>query len=222
MGKHLQRDLDGIKKELLTSGLMVEKSLNNAIESLIDRHPELAKEVISGDRLIDQKENQIEEECLKVLALHQPVANDLRLIIAVLKVNNDLERMGDLAANIAERSIYLASHEPLQAVLNFHHMADRVQAMVSKSLDALIRMDIKLAQLVLTLDDEIDDLNREMYTALQDIMRQSPEFIDRAVQTLSVSRYLERIADLSTNIAEDVVFMVDGELIRHQGVNRGW
>ena len=94
--------------------------------------------------------------------------------------------------------------------------------MVSKSLDALIRMDIKLAQLVLTLDDEIDDLNREMYTALQDIMRQSPEFIDRAVQTLSVSRYLERIADLSTNIAEDVVFMVDGELIRHQGVNRGW
>ena len=94
--------------------------------------------------------------------------------------------------------------------------------MVSKSLDALIRMDIKLAQLVLTLDDEIDDLNREMYTALQDIMRQSPEFIDRAVQTLSVSRYLERIADLSTNIAEDVVFMVDGELIRHQGANRGW
>ena len=125
---------------------MVEKALNNAIESLIDRHPELAKEVISGDRLIDQKENQIEEECLKVLALHQPVANDLRLIIAVLKVNNDLERMGDLAANIAERSIYLASHEPLQGVLNFHHMADRVQAMVSKSLDALIRMDIKLAQ----------------------------------------------------------------------------
>ena len=101
-------------------------------------------------------------------------------------------------------------------------MADRVQAMVNKSLDALIRMDIKLAQLVLTLDDEIDDLNREMYTALQDIMRQSPEFIDRAVQTLSVSRYLERIADLSTNIAEDVVFMVDGELIRHQGANRGW
>ena len=94
--------------------------------------------------------------------------------------------------------------------------------MVNKSLDALIRMDIKLAQLVLTLDDEIDDLNREMYTALQDIMRQSPEFIDRAVQTLSVSRYLERIADLSTNIAEDVVFMVDGELIRHQGANRGW
>jgi phosphate transport system protein len=216
MGKHLQRDLDRIKKELLTTGLMVEKALNDSIESLVDRHPEMAKAVILGDRLIDQKENQIEEECLKVLALHHPVANDLRFVIAVLKVNNDLERMGDLATNIAERSIYLASHEPLRAVLNFHLMADRVQAMVSKSLDALIRMDTNIAQTVLTQDDEIDDLNREMYTTLQDIMRESPEFIDRAVQTLSVSRYLERIADLSTNIAEDVVFMVDGELIRHQ------
>jgi phosphate transport system protein len=216
MGKHLQRDLDRIKKELLTTGLMVEKALNNSIQSLIERNSELAREVILGDRLIDQKENQIEEECLKVLALHHPVANDLRFVVAVLKVNNDLERMGDLAANIAERSIYLASHEPLQAVLNFHHMADGVKTMVSKSLDALIKMDTKLAQIVLTLDDGIDDLNREMYSNLQDIMRQSPEFIDRAVQTLSVSRYLERIADLSTNIAEDVVFMVDGELIRHQ------
>ena len=216
MGKHLQRDLDRIKKELLTTGLMVEKALNDSIQSLVDRNPELARDVILGDRSIDQKENQIEEECLKVLALHHPVANDLRFVVAVLKVNNDLERMGDLAANIAERSIYLASHEPLQAVLNFHHMADGVQAMVSKSLDALIKMDTKLAQIVLTLDDGIDDLNREMYSNLQDIMRQSPEFIDRAVQTLSVSRYLERIADLSTNIAEDVVFMVDGELIRHQ------
>jgi phosphate transport system protein len=216
MGKHLQRDLDRIKKELLTTGLMVEKALNDSIESLVDRHPELAKAVILGDDSIDQKENQIEEECLKVLALHHPVANDLRFVIAVLKVNNDLERVGDLAVNIAERSIYLASHEPLQAVLNFHVMVDRVQAMVSKSLDALIRMDTKLAHIVLTLDDEIDDLNREMYTTLQDIMRQSPDFIERAVQTLSVSRYLERIADLSTNIAEDVVFMVDGDLIRHQ------
>ena len=115
----------------------------------------------SASYSIDQKENQIEEECLKVLALHHPVANDLRFVIAVLKFNNDLERMGDLAANIAECSIYLASHEPLLAVLNFHRMADGVQTMVSKSLDALIRMDTKLAQIVLTLDDEIDDLNRE-------------------------------------------------------------
>ena len=215
MGKHLQRDLDHIKKELLAIGVMVEIALNNAIESLVKRYPKLAEEVKNGDSQIDQKENQIEEECLKVLALHHPVATDLRFIISVLKVNNDLERMGDLAANIAERSIYLATHEPLRTVLNFNRMVDGVREMVRKSLDALIRTDTNLARLVLTMDDEIDDLNREMYTKLQNIMREDPESVDRAVHTLSVSRYLERIADLSTNIAEDVVFMVEGESIRH-------
>ena len=149
------------------------------------------------------------------MALHHPVATDLRFIISVLKVNNDLERMGDLAANIAERSIYLATHEPLRTVLNFNRMVDGVREMVRKSLDALIRTDTNLARLVLTMDDEIDALNREMYTKLQNIMREDPESVDRAVHTLSVSRYLERIADLSTNIAEDVVFMVEGESIRH-------
>ncbi|MBT3367138.1 MAG: phosphate signaling complex protein PhoU [Nitrospina sp.] len=215
MGKHLQRDLDHIKKELLAIGVMVEIALNNAIESLVKRYPKLAEEVKNGDSQIDQKENQIEEECLKVLALHHPVATDLRFIISVLKVNNDLERMGDLAANIAERSIYLATHEPLRTVLNFNRMVDGVREMVRKSLDALIRTDTNLARLVLTMDDEIDALNREMYTKLQNIMREDPESVDRAVHTLSVSRYLERIADLSTNIAEDVVFMVEGESIRH-------
>ena len=215
MGKPLQRDLDHIKKELLAIGVMVEIALNNAIESLVKRYPKLAEEVKNGDSQIDQKENQIEEECLKVLALHHPVATDLRFIISVLKVNNDLERMGDLAANIAERSIYLATHEPLRTVLNFNRMVDGVREMVRKSLDALIRTDTNLARLVLTMDDEIDALNREMYTKLQNIMREDPESVDRAVHTLSVSRYLERIADLSTNIAEDVVFMVEGESIRH-------
>ena len=218
MAKHLQRDLGDLKKELLASGSLVEEALNHAIEALVNRRINLAEVVIDGDYQINQKENQIEEECLKILALHQPVAADLRFIISVLKVNNDLERIGDLAVNIAERAIYLSSHDPLQAALNFPSMADSARKMVRKSLDALIGMDAKLARVVLTMDDEIDDLNREMYTTLQDLMRQNPESIDRAVQTLSVSRYLERIADLSTNIAEDVVFMVEGELIRHQTI----
>lgn len=218
MAKHLQRDLGDLKKELLASGSLVEEALNHAIEALVNRSINLAEVVIEGDYQINQKENQIEEECLKILALHQPVAADLRFIISVLKVNNDLERIGDLAVNIAERAIYLSSHDPLKAALNFPRMADGARKMVRKSLDALIGMDAKLARVVLTMDDEIDDLNREMYTTLQDLMRQSPEFIDRAVHTLSVSRYLERIADLATNIAEDVVFMVEGELIRHQAV----
>ena len=218
MAKHLQRDLGDLKKELLASGSLVEEALNHAIEALVNRSINLAEVVIEGDYQINQKENQIEEECLKILALHQPVAADLRFIISVLKVNNDLERIGDLAVNIAERAVYLSAHEPLKATLNFPRMADGARKMVRKSLDALIGMDAKLARVVLTMDDEIDDLNREMYTTLQDLMRQSPEFIDRAVHTLSVSRYLERIADLATNIAEDVVFMVEGELIRHQAV----
>lgn len=216
MGKHLQRDLEHIKKEFLTIGLMVEKAFNNSVDSLNNRNPRLAEEVINGDDQINQKENQIEEDCLKVLALHHPVANDLRFIISVLKVNNDLERMGDLAANIAERAIYLANHDPLQTVFNFDQMADGVRTMVRKSLDALIRMDTKLARAVLSMDDEIDDLNREMYITLQNLMRQNSDFIERSVNTLSVSRYIERIADLSTNIEQDVVFMVEGESIRHQ------
>jgi phosphate transport system protein len=212
--------LGHLKKELLISGSLVEEAVNNSIEALVNRRLKLAEEVIDGDYQINQKENEIEEECLKVLALHQPVATDLRFIISVLKVNNDLERIGDLAVNIAERALYLSTHEPLEAVLNFPRMADGARAMVRKSLDALIGMDTELARNVLTMDDEIDDLNREMYGTLQNVMRQDPESVDRAVHTLSVSRYLERIADLSTNIAEDVVFMVDGELIRHQAANR--
>ena len=194
----------------------MEKALRDSIHALVNRHSKLAEMVIEGDGAIDQKENQIEEECLKLLALHQPVATDLRFIVSVLKVNNDLERIGDLAANIAERAIYLSDHEPLAIALQFNRMVDGVQAMVRKSLDALVKADVNLAKSVLTMDDEIDSLNREMYVVLQDEMRRTPGSIERAVQTLSVSRYLERIADLSTNIAEDVVFMVEGELIRHK------
>jgi phosphate transport system protein len=216
MGKHLQKDLEHLKKEILAIGSIVEKALSDSIQALVNRHSKLAEMVIEGDGAIDQKENQIEEECLKLLALHQPVATDLRFIVSVLKVNNDLERIGDLAANIAERAIYLSDHEPLAIALQFGRMVGGVQAMVRKSLDALVKVDANLARSVLAMDDEIDSLNRGMYVVLQDEMRRTPDSIDRAVQTLSVSRYLERIADLSTNIAEDVVFMVEGELIRHQ------
>ena len=160
MAKHLQRDLGELKKELLASGSLVEEAVNHSIEALVNRRINLAEVVIEGDCQINQKENQIEEECLKILALHQPVAADLRFIISVLKVNNDLERIGDLAVNIAERAVYLSAHEPLKATLNFPRMADGARKMVRKSLDALIGMDANLARIVLTMYDEIDDLNR--------------------------------------------------------------
>ena len=214
--KHLQRDLEQLKKDILTYGAMVEESINGAITALLTRRSDLAQEIIQGDDKLDQREVAIEEFCLKVLALHQPVAVDLRFIIAVMKVNNDLERMGDLAVNIAERARYLSTHDPLQGPLDFSAMTRSVQAMVRESLDALIHLDTALARQVLTEDEEVDDMNRGMYDVLQKIMAEDPSTIKRAVHTLSASRHLERIADLATNIAEDVVFMVDGDIVRHQ------
>jgi phosphate transport system protein len=213
--KHLQRDLDALKKEVLTIGSMVEEATNKAITSLVQRAPELAEEVMSGDDAIDAKELEVEESCLKALALHQPVAGDLRFIVAVMKVNNDLERMGDLAQNIAERALYLSTHEPIPVDLDFDRMVERVRQMVSMSLDALVNHDARAAREVCSLDDQVDDYNRHMFVVLQELMHRDPATIERAVHTLSVARHLERIADLATNIAEDIVFMVEGDVIRH-------
>ncbi|GMT42911.1 MAG: phosphate transport system regulatory protein PhoU [bacterium] len=215
MSKHLQRDMERLKKELLTMGSMVEETINKAIISLTDRRPGLAREVIDGDDFIDNKENEIEEECLKVLALHQPVAADLRFIVVVLRVNKDLERMCDLSVNIAERAIFLSANPQLNVSLDFPRMVEGVRKMVRESLNALIKRDTAIARNVLVMDDEIDDINRGMFVTLQNLMRENPDSIERAVHMLSASRHLERIADLSSNIAEEVVFMVDGERIRH-------
>ena len=216
MTKHMVRDFENLKKKVLGLGGVVEEAINNAILALLDRRHDLAEEVISGDRQIDIKELDLEEDCLKALALYQPVAGDLRFIIAVLKVNNDLERMGDLAVNIAERASYLSVHPPLKVSLDFAQMVTGVRRMVRDSLDALIRMDTNLARTVLTMDDEIDSINRDMYISLQELMKEDSATVERSVHMLSTSRHLERIADLCTNIAEDVVFMVDGDLIRHR------
>ena len=194
---------------------MVEDATNKAILALVDRRLDLARQVMREDDRINTREVLIEEECLKMLALHQPVAADLRFIVAVLKVNNDLERMGDLAVNIAERAAYLATREPLQVSLDFPKMAEGVREMVRESLDALTNMNPRLARHVLTMDDEIDEANRGMFDILQDLMHRDPSTIERAVHLLSASRHLERIADLATNIAQDVVYIAEGRMIRH-------
>ncbi|MFQ5766388.1 MAG: phosphate signaling complex protein PhoU [Acidobacteriota bacterium] len=219
MSKHLHRDLDRLKRDILTMGAMVEEAINKSIRALTSREVGLAEEVLEGDGEIDRKEVDIEEDCLKILALHQPVAVDLRFIVTVMKVNNDLERMGDLATNIAERAVYLASHPPMAVPLDFGLMAERVRSMVRDSLDALVRQDQELARKVLQADDEVDAINRSMFTLLQRAIKEDVSTVKRAIHTLSASRYLERIADHATNIAEDVVFMVDGEIIRHHFEN---
>jgi len=216
MSKHLQNDIERLKKETLALGSMVIDSINKAVFALVDRRSEFIKSVIESDEQINEKEVLIEEDCLKILALHQPVAGDLRFIIVILKVNNDLERMADLAVNIAERANYLTKKEKLNVSLDFVLMTKCVQNMVQESLKALIEKDTAIARSVLQMDDEVDDLNRQMYEVLQKVMMEDASTVKRAVHMLSTSRHLERIADLATNIAEDVVFMVDGELIRHR------
>lgn len=221
MAKHLWRDLENLKKELFVIATLVEEAMNKAITALVERRSALAEEVLEGDDHIDTKEVQVEEECLKILALHQPVAVDLRFIIATMKVTNDLERMGDLSVNIAARAAHLANHSPLNVTLDFPRMADRVRTMVRRSLDALVELDADTAREVIAMDDEVDDANRKMFTSLQKLMHEEPATIERAVHTLSASRHLERIADLATNIAEDIVYMVEGELIRHRADAEG-
>lgn len=195
---------------------MVEVAINDAILALKNRRTDLAEKVIEREEEINEKEVFIEEECLKILALHQPVAVDLRFIVVTLKVNNDLERMGDFALNIAERAISLAEEDPIPTLPEFIEVVpETIRTMVRLTLDSLVKLDVDMAREVIEMDDIIDDINRKMYGQLQEVMMQDPNTIERAIQVLSTSRYMERIADLATNIAEDVIFMVDAKVVRH-------
>ncbi|NLX05986.1 MAG: phosphate signaling complex protein PhoU [Phycisphaerae bacterium] len=216
MSKHLQTEIERLKKMILTLGARVEESVRKAVTSIHLIDVELAREVIERDIDIDQTEVEVEEECLKILALHQPVAIDLRFIIAALKINNDLERIADLAVNVAERTAFLATQPRISVPFDFPTMAQKAKTMLKNSLDALVNMDAELAKKVCASDDEVDAINREMYEAVKDAIRQHPEWLDSLIHYLSVSRHIERIADHATNIAEDVIYMVAGEIVRHR------
>lgn len=213
---HLQRDLDQLKRNLLTMGALVEESLNKAVTALVDRRDDLVQEVLDSDDDIDSREVEVEEECLKMLALHQPVASDLRFIITVMKVNSDLERMGDHAVNIAERARFLNRSPQLQININLGALARYVQLMVRESLDSLVNRDGKLARRVCRDDNHVDDENRRLYAWLTEQMIATPEIVPPGLELLSASKQLERVADLATNIAEDVIFLLEGEVIRHR------
>lgn len=219
MSQHLLREITRVKQQILTLGAEVEDALRQAVASLISRNTEQAKRVLSADTEIDQHEVDIEEDCLKILALHQPVAVDLRFLIAVLKINNDLERIGDLAVNIAERSLSLSLQPPIAPPFDLALMAERVQGMVHRSLDALVDMNTALARQVLVDDDLIDSAHRQMYDRVKEAIRKDTSRTDELIQLLTVSRYLERVADHATNIAEDVIYLVDGQIARHRPEN---
>ncbi len=218
MAIHLTRDLENLKKELLLVGSLVEDATNKAIIALTDRRPELAAEVIRSDRDVDDREVLVEEECLKLLALHQPVATDLRFVIAVLKVNNDLERVGDLAGNIASRAQFFSVHPTVVIPEDISTMAHDTRGMLRESLNALIHLNTDLARQVLREDEAVDARHAKIFSLVETklIDLEKPDDIKAQVQLLSVSRCLERIADLATNIAEDVIFMVDAEVVRHR------
>lgn len=216
MPLHLQREIENLRKKILRLGALAETAVYESTLSIEERDAEAAQKIIEKDLQIDHAEVEVEEDCLKILALHQPVAIDLRFIIAVMKINNDLERVGDLAVNIAERACFLAAQPRVSVSLDFAGMANKTRLMLKKSLDALVNMSADRARNVCASDDEIDAMNRQMYLAVQDGIRQHPDQLESLIHLLSASRHLERIADHATNIAEDVLYMIEGEIVRHR------
>lgn len=216
MSRHFQREIEMLKKKILTVGAIVEERITKAIAAVIKQDAKLILEVVEGDEEINQLEVDVEEDCLKILALHQPVAIDLHFVVAVLKINNDLERMADHAVNIARRAEYLAMYANTDLPSDLEVMLQKTQTMVRQSLDALVHQDTILARHVCAADKEVDQLNRQMHVLIQQQIRENPERVEPFIHQLSVSRQLERIADLATNVAEDVVYMVEGDIIRHR------
>ena len=216
MSRHLLQEIDKLQTTLLALTATAKGAVERAVQSVDDRDARLAQAVIDGDQGIDCAEVELEEDCLKILALYQPVATDLRRIVAVMKINNDIERIGDLAVNIAERALFLCTQPPVEAPPDLAEMRTKALAMLNRSLDALVRLDATLAHEVRAADDEVDDLNREVFREFCVAVRKNPERVDCLVSHLSVSRHLERIADYATNIAEDVIYLIEGEIVRHR------
>ncbi len=219
MSVHLHREIDELKKRILGLSALVEESLYKAVKAVEARDEKLAREVIEGDQQLDMVEVEVEEECLKILALHQPVAADLRFIVAVLKINNDLERIGDLAVNIASRAIKLSAIKTQpEALIDFQDLESKVQQMLRRSLESLVNLNEEIAKSVCSSDDAIDDINRSIHKQVIQATREHPNDVERFIILLSVSKNLERIADHATNIAEDVLYMIRGEIVRHSKV----
>jgi len=216
MPPRLQIEIEKIKKEILSLGALVEEQLNKAIKAVETKNLDIAKGVIDSDRRVDEIEVEIEEECLKILALHQPVAVDLRFLIAVIKINNDLERIGDEAVNIAERVIYLGTRAPLNVTFDYSEMSQKTIKMVKDSLDALVNLDLELAHKLRIDDNAIDALDRSFFQKVSNSLPENPENAGSLIQLFLISRHLERIADHTTNIAEEVIYLIEGVIHRHR------
>jgi phosphate transport system protein len=219
MERKFDQHLDDLKQELLKMGGAVEESIDQAVSALVERRDELVREVIAGGKKIDEWEIRIEEECLKVLATHGPVASDLRLIATMMKIDDDLERINDHAVNIAQRAEVLNKMPLLKPLIDIPRMSELAQGMVKDALDAFVRRDVALARSVARRDDELDALRdqifRELLTYMHDALGH-PDTVTRATHLILISRDLERIGDHASNIAENVAYLVQGRIVRHQ------
>ncbi len=215
MHRHFEEELKHLKERLLHMSSLVEESISSSIKALVDRNVMLAQKVIESDNAINMIEIEIDEQALKFLALHQPQASDLRFVMSIMKINSDLERMGDLAVNIAEQAVQLLKVPSLKAPIDIPKMARASQKMLKDSLNAFVNSDSKLAMDVCKRDDEVDNFNRQIFQDLLKYMAEDSKSIERAVDLILVARNLERIADHSTNICEDVIYIVEGRTIKH-------
>lgn len=217
MSIHLIRDIDSLHRKVLTMCGRVEEMIHQAVDALHQPQFHKARDIVLQDDEIDEMDVQIEEDCLKLLALHQPVAIDLRRITTVMKISAELERVADLGVNIAERACGIVSSPEIAAPDKLKEMSQLALDMLHKSIDAYVQLDVRLAREVCQSDDQVDQLNREIIEELTKFMQRRPDLIEPAIHLFSASRQIERIADHATNIAEDVVYLVQGEIIRHRG-----
>jgi phosphate transport system protein len=212
---HFEEELQALKNRLLTMGAVVEERVHQAVRSLIDRRQEEAEQVIASDKEVNDLQIEIDDRCLKLLATQTPLAGDLRLITAAMKINADLERIGDQAVNVAENVIKLLPQPPLKPLIDIPRMAEIAQQMTRDALDSFVRKDPAMARDVLRRDDEVDSLKDQVFRELLTYMMADPGTIQRALALILISRNIERIADHATNIAEDVIFLVEAKDVRH-------
>ncbi len=215
MSVHLQKELDRLERQLLSMSAFVQENIQKAVKAFEDRDTALAAQIIEDDREIDAMEVDVEEECLKMLALYQPVAVDLRFIVAALKINNDLERVGDLAKNIAKRVNVLAKNPQVKIPFDFKPISDYTLDLLNRTLDAFVKLDIQQAYEIRKMDKRIDEEHSKAEDAVSQAIQKSPQDDRCLLQALWVSRCLERVGDHATNIAEDIIYILEGEIVRH-------
>jgi len=215
MARHFHEELDALKQTILAMGGLVEDQIRRVMRALIERDDEQAKDVIARDREVNAYENEIDEKCVELLALHQPAASDLRFLTTAMKIVTDLERIGDQAVNIAQRTLEVNREPQLKPYIDLPRMADKAQAMVKESLDAFVARDTALARRVRGEDEAVDALNHQIFRELLTFMMADPTTIPRAIRLILIARFLERVADHATNIAEMVIYLVESRMVRH-------